>query len=610
MVGASLVGIDKRNQFGFDWVLMCEEFFNKRPEENVYLNNPVSSSGNDWWYETMPNVFFYQLNYFYPGTGDFDYQFVTVADRWLEAVKAMGGDDSPWEKAYMDYRAFKLSTMTPLVEGVHEPEAAGAIAWILYQAYHVTGDIKYRKGAEWAMEFLAGLGANPSYEIQLPYGAYIAARMNAELGTDYDVEKIINWDFDIGPLRQWGAVVESWGGVDVQGLIGEAREEYPGYVFNMNGTEQAGALVPMVRYDDRFARAIGKWTLNVANATRLFYSAFLPDDMEDNEAWTEIYDPHSVVAYEALREQTSGPYGTGDAMMGNWAETNLGIYGSSHVGILGALIDTTDVTGILKLDLLATDYYHNDAYPSYLFYNPHNENKTITINFSENQYDIYDAISNLVIISNASGSTSLTIPADNPVLAVIIPSDSAIVYDLNKASVNGVVIDYNAGIPVANFPPRIKAVAASDTLVLAGNEFILYCTATDRETPDLAYKWETGDIIIGSANQIAVTAPSTPEDLVYKCTVTDAGGLKVADSVTVHIVEFINYPPEILLMAASDRYLEPGDTTTILCRATDPNGDFLSYAWAADGGSVMGNDSISTYIAPETEGIYNIYNFI
>ncbi|RQV98913.1 laminin G, partial [bacterium] len=41
VVGASLVGIDKRVQNGNNWVLMCEEFFNKRPGENVYLNNFV-----------------------------------------------------------------------------------------------------------------------------------------------------------------------------------------------------------------------------------------------------------------------------------------------------------------------------------------------------------------------------------------------------------------------------------------------------------------------------------------------------------------------------------------------------------------------------------------
>jgi hypothetical protein len=606
VVGATLAGIDKSAQSGYNWVLMCEEFFNKRPEENVYLNGPVSNSGNDWWYETMPNVFFYQLNYLYPGTGDFDYHFVTVADRWLEATQAMGGNDAPWTEAYMNYRAFDLSSMTPLEEGVKEPEAAGAIAWILYHAYFNTKDPKYLKGAEWAMEFLDGWTTNPAYEIQLPYGVYAAARMNAELGTTYDLEKMVNWCFDIGPLRQWGAIVENWGGQDVHGLIGEAREEYPGYAFNMNGTEQAGALVPMVRYDDRFARAIGKWTLNVANATRLFYSAYLPDNMEDNEAWTGIYDPHSAIAYEALREQAAGPFGTGDAMGGDWAETNLGLYGSSHVGILGALIDTTDVPGILKLDLLATDYYHDEAYPSFLVYNPYDTEKTAVLSFPDYQFDIYDAVSNQVINTNVSGSVSMTIPADSPVIAVLIPAGSFIVYDLSKALVNGIVIDYNSGNPVANFPPRIKSVTASDTLVLAGAEISLFCTAADRETIDLVYLWELNDVMTGSESHITATAPASPSILVFKCTVTDEGGLQKTDSITVHVVEAINYPPEIQLMSISDKYLELGDTATILCRAADPNGDFLTYTWTTDGGSVEGNDSTAFFTAPDTEGIYLI----
>ena len=47
VVGATLAGIDKSDQNGTNWVLMCEEFFNNRPEENVYLNGWIISSGND-----------------------------------------------------------------------------------------------------------------------------------------------------------------------------------------------------------------------------------------------------------------------------------------------------------------------------------------------------------------------------------------------------------------------------------------------------------------------------------------------------------------------------------------------------------------------------------
>ena len=122
IIGASLVGLDKTTHNGYNWVLFCEEFFNKRPEENVYLNHPVAQSGDDWWYATMPNVFFYQLYNLYPETGDFAYQFVSVANQWLNAVRAMGASSAPWTVPNMDHRGWYLSTMTPHDDGVHQPD--------------------------------------------------------------------------------------------------------------------------------------------------------------------------------------------------------------------------------------------------------------------------------------------------------------------------------------------------------------------------------------------------------------------------------------------------------------------------------------------------------
>ena len=44
VVGASLCGVDKSNQAGYNWVLMCEEYFNKNNGANVYLNHPDGSN--------------------------------------------------------------------------------------------------------------------------------------------------------------------------------------------------------------------------------------------------------------------------------------------------------------------------------------------------------------------------------------------------------------------------------------------------------------------------------------------------------------------------------------------------------------------------------------
>jgi len=606
VVGASLNGIDKSNQFGHNWALYCEEYFNRRASENVYLNGPNSSSGHDWWYETMPNIFFYQVNSFYPHTGDFDHQFITIADRWLQAVKAMGGANTPWEKPYMNYRAFILSDMVPLESGVKQPEAAGALAWILYNAYTETGHEKYRIGAEWCLEFLSGWEDNPSYEIQLPYGVYMAARMNAILGTDYDVEKMLNWCFDVGDLRGWGTIVGNWGENDVSGLVGEAREDFPDYAFNMNGFEHAGALVPMTRYDDRFAKAIGKWVLNLANASRLYYSGFLSDEMQDNEEWTGVYDPESVIAYEALREQKAGPYGTGDAMGGGWAQTNLGLYGSSHVGILGALIQETNISGILQLDLLATDYYGTDAYDSYLYFNPHDQSHNVEISIPSGVWDIWDGILNQIIATNISSTTSISIPSKQPVMVVLIPNGSNITFELNRAFVNDIIIDFNTGENVENYPPRIKSLATNDTLIIQGTISTIYCTAVDRESEDFNYFWAINDIPVEGDAILDWNSPEDTGQYVISCKITDEGNLSDSAALAVRVVEKINYPPVINSISANPRIMNINESSELICHAYDLNDDELTFSWTAQSGQINGTDSMAVYQAPATQGNYYI----
>ncbi|MFZ0391638.1 MAG: laminin G, partial [Calditrichia bacterium] len=461
VIGATLAGIDKSNQNGANFVLMCEEYFNRRPQENVYLNHPVATSGSDWWYDTMPNIFFYQLYDLYPNTGDFAHQFTTVADQWLQAVKTMGGSTTPWQIPYMNYRGWYLASMTPNASGVREPEAAGAIGWLLYNAYSETGNTEYRIGAEWCLEYLNSLTNNPAYELQLSYGAYMAARMNAELGTNYDLEKILNWCFNTDNQRLWGAVVGNWGGYDCSGLIGENE-----YAFMMNTFEQAGALVPLVRYDDRFARAIGKWMLNAANAARLLYPNYLPDENQDSEWWAHLYDPDSYIAHEAMRKTWMGysPFATGDAVTGGWGQTNLALYGSSHVGIFGGIIDTTHIPMILKLDVLKTDFFGDTAYPTYLYFNPYNTAQAVEIDLGSGSHDLYDAAANAFLLTGASGLVSFSIPPDAAVLAVVTPGGGAVGYDLDKMMIDGVTVDYRSGQTVSNYPPRIKSLAADSVV--------------------------------------------------------------------------------------------------------------------------------------------------
>ncbi|MCX6142416.1 MAG: T9SS type A sorting domain-containing protein [Ignavibacteriales bacterium] len=617
VVGASLVGIDKSSQQGMNWVSMCKEWFNNRPAENVYLNQPRAGSGNDWWYETMPNVFFYQISALYPTTSDFSLQFTTVADRWLAALRSMGGGAAPWNVPNVNHRAWSLSTMTPNDGGVHEPEAAGAIGWILYNAFVKTGQTNYRMGAEWALEYLNSLQSNPAYELQLAYGVYIAARMNAELGTTYDVAKMLNWCFDIGPLRNWGAMGkdDNWFGYDCAGLIGEVNG-VDNYAFAMNTFEQLGALVPLVRYDARFARAIAKWALNAANAARLFYPNYLPDDHQDSRLWSVSYDPGSYIAHEALRQyksylgpsnNTPGPYATGDAITGGWAATNLSLYSSSHVGIMGGIIDTTNVPMILRLDVLKTDYFHRPAYPTYLYFNPDSTLHAVNINTGSGQHDLYDAVSHLFVLQNVTGSISLPIKANTAMLIVIAPSAGAITYDLDRLLIDGVVVDFLTGRAVANYPPRIKSLVPDSSTILTKHAVHIYSTATDKNNDALTYSWGgSGGTILGGGSVVTWLAPDTVGTYVVTCTVTDMHGAQAISADTFNVVRSINNPPVIQKMKAIPKKINIGATTTLSCLAVDADSNALSYRWSARSGLLSGSGSLVSWQAPPTEGNYYI----
>ncbi len=604
LVGASLIGIDKSNQNGRNYVLESREYFNKRPEESIYLNRPVTSSGDDWWYETMPNVFFYQLYSLYTSTPEFDNQFVSVADRWLQAVNAMGGKTTPWQIPSMNFRAWSFSSMTPNAQGVPEPEASGAIAWILYNAYLVTGQQKYRIGSELAMEYLNSLTSNPSYEIQLPYGVYLAARMNAELGTSYNIEKMVSWCFDFSSLRSWGAIIGKFGVWDADGLIGELEPR--NYAFAMNTFEQIGALVPMVRYDSRFARAIGKWVLNAANSARLFYPNFLAKKDQDGWAWANQYDPNSVIAYEALLKTANGWIkGTGDAVGGGWSATNLGLYGSSHVGILGAIIDTTNVPMILKLDLLKTDYFRKSSYPSFLMFNPYDVEKTVNIDVGSGAKDIYDAVSHSIIAQSVQGNTSISIPADQAIIAVLIPAGSSLTYDRDKTRANNIIIDYLNGMAVQNYSPRIKSLASVKDTVTQNDSTNVFCTAVDKENQELNYIWKSsGGTIIGSGSSVKWVSPIATGKYIISVFAVDPAGAKDSSAIEIAVTQFINYPPTINMLKAVPRKINPGSTSQIGCSATDANGDSLSYSWSAQYGTISGSGKNISWTAPNIEGNY------
>ncbi|MGI9427718.1 MAG: hypothetical protein ACR2NM_03590 [Bythopirellula sp.] len=302
--GATLVGIDKSNQNGLNWVALCKNYFNQDKRQNLYLNNVAGSTGGSFWYELFPSILFYRIYDRYPNTEGMAQHFTITASRWHEASVAMGGKKEPWTVPDFNHTAFDFATLTPVDNGLwKEAGSAAAIAWIEYMAYAKTGEEKYLDAARWGMEYLSRIRRNPYYEILFPHGVYTAARMNAELGADYDVDKLINWCFDGDNSRSWGVSAGRWGDYDCSGLSSSvhAGHDEQGYAFAMNTFNLANSLVPTARYDDGYARAIGKWMLNAANSMRLFYADGLPADQQTDYDWARTFDPTSCIAYEGLR---------------------------------------------------------------------------------------------------------------------------------------------------------------------------------------------------------------------------------------------------------------------------------------------------------------------
>ena len=461
VLGASLVGIDKSNQKGMNYVGMLRNYFNSDTGWDIMMNNTApevallgGGYGRDWWYDVYPNVLFYAIYEKYPAEPEFDRMAKSIAEKFLKADSILNGN---YNYSYFDYG--KMKPMSTQI--CAQPDAAAGHAYVLYAAYKKFGDKRYLKGAISAMNALESQKINPTYELLMPFGAFLAARMNAEEGTKYDIQKLLHWTFDGTAICRegWGFLTGKWNGMDISGTVG-STVDHGGYAFLMNTFDAAWPLVPLVRYQPAYATAMGKWMLNAVNASRLFYPQYIPADHQTLPELTA--HTKGVIAYEGfakastfdtLYQALKAPVAQGDGP--KWVPgknpdvSQFSVYGSGHAGIFGGIVKETGVDGILQLDLLATDFYKNKAYPTYLYYNPYQTVKTILFKSKEKgQSDLYDLVSQQFIARKVSNGTKIKIPALASAVIVRVPADQKTVVTKNQLIVDGVVVDYNYAKPV------------------------------------------------------------------------------------------------------------------------------------------------------------------
>jgi hypothetical protein len=461
VLGATIAGIDKsREPGGHNWAQMAQVYFNSANGENVVLNNVKTETGNTYWYELFPQILYNCLIDRYPDTPGGAEIMRTAADRWHEAYKVLAARPGGLN---FEHTAFSLSKMEPQDNGRwHEPDGAEGMAWILFSAYRKFGDEKYLEAAKDLIAYIDRRETNPHYEINHLYGTYLAARLNAEHDTNYDVKRFVDWCFNPGENRPgWGVGVGRWGDYECSGLACGVQDG-GGYSFLMNTYVLGGNVVPLVRYDERFARGVGKWMLNTMQAVRLFYPDELPADMQSCPGWKS--DPPNVIAYEGLRRRGprgKAPYATGDALRFKWGPSDLGIYGSGFTGMFAGIITPGDDPMIPRLDLLACDFFRDKAYPSYLYYNPYDDRRDVSVDVGQKAVDVYDAVRNTFVARNVTGATKVPLEADSAMVLVLAPAGAPETFDGRKTRVDGVVIDYDNG-RVPRPQPRGALARATD----------------------------------------------------------------------------------------------------------------------------------------------------
>lgn len=619
IIGSTLCGIDKSHQWCENsnryenYVLPLENFFD--PSGGVYAYTPGGTlcCGSGWYINYSAQIFtdlywLYNKRFF---TGDlsgnsFDQDFATQAVAWFDAGKKWGGNIEPWIVPTEIPKGIYFPTMEVANDWVSD--APAGYAWIMYMAYAHLNNPDYLLASEWGLQALLKNTTNPGKEMDIFHAPITAARLNAEHGRKYDLQKLLEWCMGANHPNGWGIISNNgvaYNGWDMHGLVGADWASSGGGGFAGSTFDGFRRLLPVARYDDRYAHSIGKFALNCANACRLYYGNALPQENYYSEdiAWINSYDhnycmPTEIVRmtayrynkavadyetlygnmqsgaynstvgldnnFQALSEQVAGdttalehiwefnvqpannnrysldvwgyaaldsggdtgftfswatnpaesfhdlftvratgvqwhrgnfdlilsqptklyikvrdnnrgsnditlatlfidrmeviqecqwgPEPAGDAIAAGWNKTNLAPYCGHRVGLIGASIEKTNVEGILQLDLLSADVFHDPvAFPTYLYYNPYDTKKTVNVEVGAASIDIYDSVSNSFLKTGVTGSVSFDIPAKAAVVVVLAPTNGVVTYNFKDGKqqtiIDGVIVDYVSSMP-------------------------------------------------------------------------------------------------------------------------------------------------------------------
>jgi hypothetical protein len=437
VLGASYAGIDKSDQtiggVSHNFVDMTKAFFDVGI--GLVLNTTSNTvQGKSFWYDLYPQITIARLSDLYPDDEDLKMIVRAGADTWLDALPHMVDTGVAPDYAFTGFDVrFNVPVMGPHIEPPN-----GGLAFIFYAAWRMTGEQMYLEGAKTVLDWLEDTPRNPNYEAMNDFAFLVAAALNLTEGTDYDVQKMIEFVFenDAAYRPGWSVLSGDFNGYPVHGLVGDQS-----YAFAMNSFNLASTLVPTVKYDVRFADDVGTYVLNLVNNARWFMPEVMPLVNQTMTARLAI-DPEGVIIYEGLKRSIGdiSPVAAGDATSMFSQPSDLSLYSSSHLGYLGGIVRDTDVHGILEIDLDATDSFGDHTFPVHLYKNPYTTRRVITVDVGSGSHDLFDAVTKRIVARDVTGQVEVDIPANGSRVLWTLPANSTFTREGDTLYVDGVAV--------------------------------------------------------------------------------------------------------------------------------------------------------------------------
>ena len=157
---------------------------------------------------------------------------------------------------------------------------------------------------------------------------------------------------------------------------------------------------------------------------------------------------------------------------------------------------------------------------------------------------------------------------------------------------------------LANHRPAITSLEAPERVLPSGICQIV-CTASDRDGDDLSYNWSaSGGNISGTGASVNWTAPDSEGFYDVTVMVTDGRSIEVMKQITITVRA--NEQPIITSLVADAEWTLLGGTLQLMCTASEPDGDELSYEWSTTGGDISGMGAVVNWTAPEEVGMYDV----